>query len=219
MASVEALRPKIEFFKKFPIQLIEKYAQDLLESCGVSLNSTLLSDPDDITQATLDDLNSNITYGYKVRKSHNGLLEILLNPTHSEGIFSNAFTPTHLQSLETLYSKIHSNEDHVCGYIFKSGEPVYNCRDCEIDPTCCFCEKCFYKSKHVNCNYVMHTSEGNGGCCDCGDKEAWKKWPSCESCASPKKVSYDDDDMADITAEYRSQLEIHLKPFFKEMFY
>ena len=65
----------------------------------------------------------------------------------------------------------------------------------------------------------MHTSEGNGGCCDCGDKEAWKKWPSCESCASPKKVSYDDGDLADITAVYRTQLEIHLKPFFKEMFF
>ena len=26
----------------------------------------------------------------------------------------------------------------------------------------------------------MHASSGNGGFCDCGDVEAWKKHPACE---------------------------------------
>ncbi|XP_053678473.1 E3 ubiquitin-protein ligase UBR1 [Anopheles nili] len=67
----------------------------------------------------------------------------------------------------------------VCGRVFKIGEPTYSCRECSMDPTCVLCSSCFKKSTHRNHKYKMATSSG-GGCCDCGDTEAWKKDPFCK---------------------------------------
>uniref|UniRef100_A0A182R7J8 E3 ubiquitin-protein ligase n=1 Tax=Anopheles funestus TaxID=62324 RepID=A0A182R7J8_ANOFN len=71
----------------------------------------------------------------------------------------------------------------VCGRVFKIGEPTYSCRECSMDPTCVLCSTCFKKSVHRTHKYKMATS-GGGGCCDCGDVEAWKKFPFCEEHAS-----------------------------------
>lgn len=67
----------------------------------------------------------------------------------------------------------------VCGRVFKMGEPIYFCRECCIDSTCVLCIDCFKKSVHKNHKYKMRTSSG-GGCCDCGDTEAWKQDPYCD---------------------------------------
>lgn len=67
----------------------------------------------------------------------------------------------------------------VCGRVFKTGEPNYSCRECGIDPTCVLCVNCFKQSAHRNHRYRMSTSSG-GGCCDCGDCEAWKRDPYCD---------------------------------------
>ena len=32
---------------------------------------------------------------------------------------------------------------------------------------------CFNTSVHSNHDTIFHVSSGNGGCCDCGDSEAW----------------------------------------------
>lgn len=66
----------------------------------------------------------------------------------------------------------------VCGKFFKVGEPTYICRECGMDPTCVLCVTCFKESAHQNHKYKIATSSG-GGCCDCGDPEAWKKDPFC----------------------------------------
>lgn len=79
--------------------------------------------------------------------------------------------------LERLKSK--ASEASVCGRVFKIGEPTYSCRECSMDPTCVLCSSCFKKSTHRLHRYKMSTS-GGGGCCDCGDVEAWKRDPSCE---------------------------------------
>lgn len=68
----------------------------------------------------------------------------------------------------------------VCGRVFKMGEPTYSCRECGMDNTCVLCVDCFKKSEHRHHKYKMGTSSG-GGCCDCGDIEAWKKAPFCET--------------------------------------
>lgn len=68
----------------------------------------------------------------------------------------------------------------VCGKVFKMGEPTYNCRECGMDLTCVLCVNCFKQSAHKNHKYKMGTS-GGGGCCDCGDTEAWKSDPYCET--------------------------------------
>lgn len=98
-----------------------------------------------------------------------------------------------------------------CGHVFKAGEPTYSCRDCAVDPSCVFCAACFkvrivihritiinrgkedsdnaikmlildysQASEHKQHKYKMNMSRG-GGYCDCGDAEAWKKGPTCET--------------------------------------
>lgn len=75
--------------------------------------------------------------------------------------------------------KQEDNVASICGHVFKIGEPTYSCRECSMDPTCVLCSSCFKKSSHRLHKYKMSTS-GGGGCCDCGDQEAWKRDPSCE---------------------------------------
>ncbi|KAJ8911051.1 hypothetical protein NQ315_004698 [Exocentrus adspersus] len=48
-----------------------------------------------------------------------------------------------------------------------------------MDKTCVLCVECFKNSEHRHHKYKMGTSCG-GGCCDCGDVEAWKKDPFCK---------------------------------------
>ncbi|XP_012287219.1 E3 ubiquitin-protein ligase UBR2 [Orussus abietinus] len=71
------------------------------------------------------------------------------------------------------------NPPSFCGRVFKMGEPTYSCRECGLDPTCVLCVNCFKQSAHRNHKYKMGTS-GGGGCCDCGDTEAWKNEPFCD---------------------------------------
>ncbi|KAJ9589000.1 hypothetical protein L9F63_017695 [Diploptera punctata] len=67
----------------------------------------------------------------------------------------------------------------VCGRVFKMGEPTYSCRECGMDSTCVLCVDCFKQSAHRHHKYKMGTSSG-GGCCDCGDTEAWRTEPFCD---------------------------------------
>ncbi|XP_014250464.1 E3 ubiquitin-protein ligase UBR2 [Cimex lectularius] len=71
------------------------------------------------------------------------------------------------------------NPSAVCGKVFKMGEPTYNCKECGMDATCVLCVDCFKQSIHKTHKYKMGTS-GGGGCCDCGDVEAWKIGPCCD---------------------------------------
>lgn len=51
---------------------------------------------------------------------------------------------------------------------------VFKCFSCATDPTCCLCAQCFQGS---DCAAKGHAYKmfkaGSGGCCDCGDREAW----------------------------------------------
>ncbi|KJZ76633.1 hypothetical protein HIM_03969 [Hirsutella minnesotensis 3608] len=60
-----------------------------------------------------------------------------------------------------------------CGHIFKPGEATYMCRTCSTDDTCTLCVKCFDSTDHTGHMVRIHISQGNSGCCDCGDDEAW----------------------------------------------
>ncbi|XP_047998255.1 LOW QUALITY PROTEIN: E3 ubiquitin-protein ligase UBR1 [Leguminivora glycinivorella] len=72
----------------------------------------------------------------------------------------------------------------LCGRVFKQGEPAYSCRECGMDNTCVLCVECFKVSAHRHHKYKIGQS-GGGGCCDCGDTEAWKRDPFCELHAGP----------------------------------
>jgi len=60
-----------------------------------------------------------------------------------------------------------------CGYVFKTGDIAWNCRTCQTDSTCVICDTCFRNSDHEGHEVYFHRTTP-GGCCDCGDAEAWK---------------------------------------------
>ncbi|KAK0521984.1 E3 ubiquitin-protein ligase ubr1 [Tilletia horrida] len=68
-----------------------------------------------------------------------------------------------------------------CGHVFAKGEAIYRCRDCALDDTCVQCAPCFNSSIHIRENHdvVFSLCEKTGGCCDCGDDEAWKQPVQC----------------------------------------
>ena len=59
-----------------------------------------------------------------------------------------------------------------CGYVFRRGDIAWNCRTCQTDPTCVLCDACFRESDHEGHEVFFHRTTP-GGCCDCGDIEAW----------------------------------------------
>ncbi|KAJ2722882.1 E3 ubiquitin-protein ligase ubr1 [Coemansia sp. Benny D115] len=61
-----------------------------------------------------------------------------------------------------------------CGHVFKRGEGVYRCKSCSIDDTCVLCTRCFQATDHTGHDTSFSVNSGTGGCCDCGDPEAWK---------------------------------------------
>lgn len=66
-----------------------------------------------------------------------------------------------------------------CGYVFKRGDIAWNCRTCQTDSTCVICDKCFRNSTHDGHEVYFHRTTP-GGCCDCGDAEAWKLEGCCD---------------------------------------
>lgn len=66
-----------------------------------------------------------------------------------------------------------------CGYVFARGDIAWNCRTCQTDATCVICDDCFRKSNHDGHEVYFHRTSP-GGCCDCGDAEAWKMEGCCD---------------------------------------
>ncbi|KAJ8609246.1 hypothetical protein CTAYLR_008064 [Chrysophaeum taylorii] len=72
-----------------------------------------------------------------------------------------------------------STATSACGYVFKHGDIAWNCRTCQKDNTCVLCDACFQRSAHVGHEVFFHRASP-GGCCDCGDLEAWLGDACCE---------------------------------------
>ena len=72
-----------------------------------------------------------------------------------------------------------ANHRTVCGLVFRKGDIVWMCRTCAKDPTCVQCDACFKRSDHVDHEVYFHRASGRGGCCDCGDPEAWALCGNC----------------------------------------
>lgn len=56
-----------------------------------------------------------------------------------------------------------------------------------------FCSKCFHATNHDGHDILFSVSPGSGGCCDCGDPEAWKMPLQCKIHTSDKENSYNDE--------------------------
>lgn len=81
---------------------------------------------------------------------------------------------------------------------------VFRCFSCATDPTCCVCSRCFEGS---DCAAKGHQYQifraGAGGCCDCGDAEAWDRAGFCKRHSGPAT----DDPLAAMSAEVRAVAE------------
>ena len=73
---------------------------------------------------------------------------------------------------EFLASLGSEEQSERCGHCFLDGEIVWNCKTCQVDDTCVLCDKCFHNSDHRGHDVRFHRTRA-GGCCDCGDPEAW----------------------------------------------
>jgi hypothetical protein len=60
----------------------------------------------------------------------------------------------------------------VCQHPFRRNDIVWVCRTCQSDETCVLCHDCFSHSNHEGHDVVFYHAQA-GGCCDCGDADAW----------------------------------------------
>ncbi|CAB1102462.1 unnamed protein product [Ectocarpus sp. CCAP 1310/34] len=60
----------------------------------------------------------------------------------------------------------------VCQYAFLKNDIVWICKDCQADETCVLCNDCFRSSDHEGHEVYFYHAQA-GGCCDCGDPDAW----------------------------------------------
>jgi len=66
----------------------------------------------------------------------------------------------------------------ICGKIWGKNDLAYRCLDCGTGPCSAVCAECFINGDHKSHNYVMYHSSA-GGCCDCGDADAWLPSGNC----------------------------------------
>ncbi|KAJ4473358.1 hypothetical protein C8J55DRAFT_562876 [Lentinula edodes] len=66
-----------------------------------------------------------------------------------------------------------------CAHILKKGEPCFRCKDCALDDSCVLCSRCFHATDHTDHNVSFFIAQQSGGCCDCGDDEAWRTSIQC----------------------------------------
>lgn len=109
------------------------------------------------------------------------------------GAYDGVDLPTLLRNLHSHYvTKLTSGGDdgtgrmssltvptRPCGYVFRRGDIAWNCRTCQSDSTCVLCDTCFRESDHTGHDVFFHRTSP-GGCCDCGDIEAWRIEGCCD---------------------------------------
>ena len=72
-----------------------------------------------------------------------------------------------------------ANKRALCGRPIKKGDILWVCKQCGQDNTCVQCDDCFQMSDHTDHEVYFHRSTEGGGCCDCGDTEAWLESGTC----------------------------------------
>jgi E3 ubiquitin-protein ligase UBR1 len=96
----------------------------------------------------------------------------------------------------------------LCGHIFRGGEVTYHCETCTDDPTAVLCARCFAASDHDGHRLHISLSQGNSGCCDCGDNEAWKKPLHCAIHTATDDFVHTDEHVSAIPGDLQSSIRI-----------
>lgn len=76
------------------------------------------------------------------------------------------------EAIETLDALCQSVPRRVCQHPFKRNDIVWVCRTCQADETCVLCHNCYTQSNHEGHDVAFYHAQA-GGCCDCGDPDAW----------------------------------------------
>ena len=76
------------------------------------------------------------------------------------------------EAINTIEALSRSVPRRVCQHPFKKNDIVWVCRTCQADETCVLCHACFKGSNHEGHDVAFYHAQA-GGCCDCGDPDAW----------------------------------------------
>jgi len=83
------------------------------------------------------------------------------------------------QSFQYLLKALKSSGHSQCTTDWTKDTVAYRCRTCQINDSSAICEICFHQGDHKFHDFVMYHSE-SGGCCDCGNRDAWKEDGFCK---------------------------------------
>lgn len=90
----------------------------------------------------------------------------------------------------------------VCGKVWRRDKLAYKCKTCERDSTCVVCVQCFRNGDHTGHDFAMIRT--SGGCCDCGDAQAWRPEGFC--CNHPGACPENEDPARDLHPVLRRNL-------------
>jgi len=82
------------------------------------------------------------------------------------------------QALDSLANLGAAIPRRVCQHPFRRNDIVWVCRTCQADETCVLCHDCFKGSNHEGHDVAFYHAQA-GGCCDCGDPDAWDEAGFC----------------------------------------
>jgi len=133
---------------------------------------------------------------------HNVLIELLDQKCRRSGerTFDMVYSEKVLQlcgklvlagnSLEYARSRL-SVSSCKCEVVWLNAHVAYRCRDCGTNESSCMCVNCFDSNDHEGHDYRIYHSH-SGGCCDCGDANAWKRDSFCKTHSVLPETNVDD---------------------------
>jgi len=133
---------------------------------------SLISDPD--ISEKIFNVVTNIHTVAEVIRPDQAAMEWALNWTICAKYMKWHPTPLNAEPLEVLRTAGAALPKQVCQYAFKRNDIVWICKECQTDETCVLCNECFRESKHDGHEVYFYHAQA-GGCCDCGDSDAWNK--------------------------------------------
>lgn len=102
------------------------------------------------------------------------ILELLMSPEFDD--FTSVFKNCELDS--TFFSRLRLPKEmgtlSRCSQIWSGQHIAYRCITCGTSTSSCICVDCFQNGNHENHEYYIYKSD-YGGCCDCGDEQAWNR--------------------------------------------
>ena len=82
-------------------------------------------------------------------------------------------------SLATRHPTTTTTTTTQCEAVWTNDHIAYRCRDCGTSESSCMCVDCFDPAEHEGHDFRIYRC-ASGGCCDCGDPQAWRPEGFCK---------------------------------------